>query len=75
MGRDAATGRGVVYATGALLAEYGKNIKDLTFVIQVKFHSCSISICVPDCLCTLLLEYLYFLGIWKCGSLGSKAYS
>ncbi|XP_006357314.1 glutamate dehydrogenase A-like [Solanum tuberosum] len=34
LGRDAATGRGVVYATGALLAEYGKNIKDLTFVIQ-----------------------------------------
>ncbi|KAK6786658.1 hypothetical protein RDI58_015183 [Solanum bulbocastanum] len=34
LGRDAATGRGVVYATGALLAEYGKNIKDLAFVIQ-----------------------------------------
>ncbi|XP_004240769.1 glutamate dehydrogenase A-like isoform X1 [Solanum lycopersicum] len=34
LGRDAATGRGVVYATGALLAEYGKNIKDLTFVVQ-----------------------------------------
>ncbi|KAH0748663.1 hypothetical protein KY290_027895 [Solanum tuberosum] len=34
LGRDAATGRGVVYAAGALLAEYGKNIKDLTFVIQ-----------------------------------------
>lgn len=34
LGRDAATGRGVVYATEALLAEHGKNIKDLTFVIQ-----------------------------------------
>ncbi|XP_060211351.1 glutamate dehydrogenase A [Lycium barbarum] len=34
LGREAATGRGVVYATEALLAEHGKNIKDLTFAIQ-----------------------------------------
>ncbi|CAL5364054.1 unnamed protein product [Camellia sinensis] len=34
LGREAATGRGVVYATEALLAEHGKSIKDLTFVIQ-----------------------------------------
>ncbi|XP_016458472.2 glutamate dehydrogenase A-like [Nicotiana tabacum] len=34
LGREAATGRGAVYATEALLAEYGKNIKDLTFAIQ-----------------------------------------
>lgn len=34
MGREAATGRGVVFATEALLAEYGKPVKDLTFVIQ-----------------------------------------
>ncbi|OMO94783.1 Glutamate/phenylalanine/leucine/valine dehydrogenase [Corchorus capsularis] len=34
LGREAATGRGVVYATEALLAEYGKSIKGLTFVIQ-----------------------------------------
>ncbi|KAL3341832.1 hypothetical protein AABB24_026048 [Solanum stoloniferum] len=34
LGREPATGRGVVYATEALLAEYGKHIKDLTFAIQ-----------------------------------------
>ncbi|GAV73392.1 LOW QUALITY PROTEIN: RRM_1 domain-containing protein/ELFV_dehydrog domain-containing protein/ELFV_dehydrog_N domain-containing protein, partial [Cephalotus follicularis] len=34
LGRDAATGRGVVFATEALLAEHGMSIKDLTFVIQ-----------------------------------------
>lgn len=41
LGREAATGRGVVYATEALLAEHGKSIKGLTFAIQVlsKFHS------------------------------------
>ncbi|KAK4793670.1 hypothetical protein SAY86_024105 [Trapa natans] len=35
LGREAATGRGVVFATEALLAELGKNVKDLTFAIQV----------------------------------------
>ncbi|KAE8735638.1 Glutamate dehydrogenase 2 [Hibiscus syriacus] len=34
LGREAATGRGVVYATEALLAEYGKSIKGMSFVIQ-----------------------------------------
>lgn len=34
LGRDAATGRGVMYATAALLAEYGKSISDQRFVIQ-----------------------------------------
>ncbi|MBA0609146.1 hypothetical protein Godav_021257 [Gossypium davidsonii] len=34
LGREAATGRGVVYATEALLAEYGKSIKGMTFGIQ-----------------------------------------
>ncbi|GMH09642.1 hypothetical protein Nepgr_011483 [Nepenthes gracilis] len=34
LGREAATGRGVVFATEALLAEYGKSIKELTFVVQ-----------------------------------------
>ncbi|KAK9045006.1 hypothetical protein V6N11_058896 [Hibiscus sabdariffa] len=34
LGREAATGRGVVYATEALLAEYGKSIEGMTFVIQ-----------------------------------------
>ncbi|KAL6509403.1 hypothetical protein OROGR_022713 [Orobanche gracilis] len=34
LGREAATGRGVVYATEALLAEHGKSIKSLTFAIQ-----------------------------------------
>ncbi|RZS10302.1 hypothetical protein BHM03_00041501 [Ensete ventricosum] len=35
LGRDAATGRGVLFATEALLAEYGKSIKDQRFVIQI----------------------------------------
>ncbi|KAF3662036.1 Glutamate dehydrogenase A [Capsicum annuum] len=34
LGREAETGHGVVYATRALLAEYGKHVKDLTFAIQ-----------------------------------------
>lgn len=34
LGREAATGRGVVFATEALLSEYGKSIKDMTFAIQ-----------------------------------------
>lgn len=35
LGRDAATGRGVLFATEALLAEYGKSISGQRFVIQV----------------------------------------
>ncbi|KAK1326688.1 Glutamate dehydrogenase 2 [Acorus calamus] len=34
LGREAATGRGVVCAAEALLAEFGKSISGLTFVIQ-----------------------------------------
>ncbi|PON97856.1 Glutamate dehydrogenase [Trema orientale] len=34
LGREAATGLGVVFATESLLAEYGKSISDLKFVIQ-----------------------------------------
>ncbi|KAH6809937.1 glutamate dehydrogenase 2 [Perilla frutescens var. frutescens] len=34
LGREAATGRGVVYATEALLAEHGKSIEGLTFAIH-----------------------------------------
>jgi glutamate dehydrogenase (NAD(P)+) len=34
LGREAATGRGVVFAMEALLAEHGKKIEGLTFVIQ-----------------------------------------
>ncbi|XP_057976537.1 glutamate dehydrogenase-like [Malania oleifera] len=34
LGREAATGRGVVFATEALLAEYGKSISNMKFVIQ-----------------------------------------
>uniref|UniRef100_A0A803R5F6 Glutamate dehydrogenase n=2 Tax=Cannabis sativa TaxID=3483 RepID=A0A803R5F6_CANSA len=34
LGREAATGLGVVFATEALLAEYGKSISNLKFVIQ-----------------------------------------
>jgi len=35
LGRDAATGRGVLFATEALLAEHGKGISGQRFVIQV----------------------------------------
>lgn len=38
LGREAATGRGVVFATEALLAEHGKSINNMTFVIQVASH-------------------------------------
>ncbi|GMN30918.1 hypothetical protein TIFTF001_003024 [Ficus carica] len=34
LGREAATGLGVVFATEALLAEYGKSISNMKFVIQ-----------------------------------------
>ncbi|KAJ0110748.1 hypothetical protein Patl1_01371 [Pistacia atlantica] len=34
LGREAATGRGVVFATEALLAEHGNAIRDMTFAIQ-----------------------------------------
>ncbi|KAB1215683.1 Glutamate dehydrogenase 2 [Morella rubra] len=34
LGREAATGRGVVFATEALLAEYGKSITDMKFALQ-----------------------------------------
>ncbi|KAJ8465363.1 hypothetical protein OPV22_027915 [Ensete ventricosum] len=34
LGREAATGRGVIYATKSLLAEHGKSISGSTFVIQ-----------------------------------------
>ncbi|GLJ16442.1 hypothetical protein SUGI_0279790 [Cryptomeria japonica] len=34
LGRDAATGRGVMFATEALLAEYGMSISDQRFVVQ-----------------------------------------
>lgn len=34
LGREAATGRGVLFATQALLKEYGKSIADQRFVIQ-----------------------------------------
>ena len=37
LGRDAATGRGVVYAIEALLTDHGKSISNQTFVIQVIF--------------------------------------
>ncbi|KAF1861792.1 hypothetical protein Lal_00026237 [Lupinus albus] len=34
LGREAATGLGVIFATEALFAEYGKSISGMTFVIQ-----------------------------------------
>lgn len=38
LGREATTGRDVVFATEALLAEHGKQIKNMTFAIQVFEH-------------------------------------
>lgn len=38
LGRDAATGRGVLFATEALLKEYGKGIAGQRYVIQVIFY-------------------------------------
>lgn len=37
LGRESATGRGVVFATEALLAEHGKSVKGTTFAIQVNY--------------------------------------
>jgi len=37
LGRDAATGRGVMFGTEALLNEHGKTISGQRFVIQVTF--------------------------------------
>lgn len=36
LGRDAATGRGVLFAAEAVLSEYGKSISGQRFVIQVR---------------------------------------
>jgi hypothetical protein len=38
LGREAATGLGVVFATEAWLAENGKAVSDQTFAIQVFLH-------------------------------------
>jgi len=38
LGREAATGLGVVFATEAWLTENGRSISDHTFVIQVFLH-------------------------------------
>lgn len=40
LGRDAATGRGVMFGTEALLNEHGKTISGQRFVIQVTFLYC-----------------------------------
>lgn len=78
LGREAATGRGVVFATEALLAEHGKSINNLTFVIQVTSHysfTPRMYLKYPWSLLQILifLPHTTFLGIWKCGVLGSKA--
>lgn len=38
LGREAATGLGVIFAAEALFAEYGKSISNMTFAIQVGKH-------------------------------------
>lgn len=78
MGREAATGLGVVFATEALLAEYGKSITDMKFAVRVAPTSqvtwiSSKKIYVD----TLFSNFssIIISGFWKCGFLGSKIYS
>lgn len=75
LGREAATGRGVVYATEALLAEYGKSIPGMTFVIQV-----SENLLKPSWLSfakrgpLLPLNLVFLSGFWQCGFMGGAAH-
>jgi glutamate dehydrogenase/leucine dehydrogenase len=39
LGRDAATGRGVLFATEALLKDHNLSIRDQSFVVQVRAAS------------------------------------
>ena len=39
LGREAATGRGVLFATEALLKDHGLSIRDQSFVVQVRVAS------------------------------------
>lgn len=39
LGRDAATGRGVLFATEALLKDHNLSIRDQSFVVQVRVTS------------------------------------
>ncbi|KAG6787218.1 hypothetical protein POTOM_008854 [Populus tomentosa] len=43
LGRDDVTGLGVFFAAGALMAEYGKSISNMKFVIQGFGNVCSSS--------------------------------
>lgn len=68
LGRDAATGRGVIFATDALLAEYGKSISDQKFVIQVCLMSFTQSAnCVNLCVDKVVICRV--LGMWVLGQL------
>lgn len=54
LGRDAATGRGVLFATEALLNEHGKSISGQRFAIQVglvQFSFAQIGICIVTSEC------------------------
>lgn len=80
MGREAATGRGVVYATEALLAEYGKHIKDMTFAIQVESLITSIRAHFITFLCHAIAQtsvemmfYVYFCIVKGFGNVGAWA--
>lgn len=54
--REAAAGLGVVFATEALLAEYGKSISGTKFAIQVvSFYICAYSFFLVELNCFLCL--------------------
>ena len=67
LGRDAATGRGVLFATEALLNEHGKSIAGQRFAIQVLKHDKFSVACVGR-----HSYILCFLGFWKCWFLGGE---
>ena len=83
LGRDAATGRGVLFATEALLNDHGLSVAGQRFVIQVHISYNYDFLCVfyikvgrfsvnlilnTNCVCL-------FSGIEKCWFMGCSAYS
>lgn len=48
LGREAATGLGVFFATEALLAEHGKSISNMKFAIQVNQFYLNLSISIKE---------------------------
>lgn len=78
MGREAASGLGVAFATEALLAEYGKSITDTKFALQVTPTSQVTWISSEKIHVNIQFSNfpsIILSGFWKCGLLGSKIYS